>query len=80
MRSIFAVAACVTLFVDAYLALALLATSKIRPGYGWALPPFGPEGLGSTPVPVVLLVLAWTAFLAVGCLSRCGSHQDDGRG
>jgi hypothetical protein len=79
MRSIFGAAACVTLFVDAYLALALLATCQIKAGYQWALPPFGPDGLGSTPVPVVLLILVWTAFLAVGCLSGCCGH-DNGRG
>jgi hypothetical protein len=81
MRSgIFGIAAWLTLFVDAYLALALLATRQIWPSYRWALPPYGLEGLRSTPAPVVLCVLAWTAFLAVGCLSGRGRHQDNRSG
>jgi hypothetical protein len=79
--SLFGIAACVTLFADAYLALALLATRQVQRSYPWwALPPFGLEGLRSIPPPLVLLVLAWTAFLAVGCLSRRGIHQDNGSG
>jgi hypothetical protein len=39
--SLFGTAACVTLFVDAHLALALLATRQIQHSYQWALPPFG---------------------------------------
>jgi hypothetical protein len=77
---IFGIAAGLTLLADAYLGLALLASSKIEPAYHWALPPFGLEGVRSTPAPVVLAVLAWTAFLAVGCLSRpeppCADSRD----
>jgi hypothetical protein len=65
--SLFRVDAPATLFADAYLFLALLASRRVAPHQLWALPPYGVEGLRSAPAPVVLLVLGWTAFLALGC-------------
>jgi hypothetical protein len=57
-----------TLFVDAYLALALVATAAMPRPYHHYLPPFGLEGVAAAPRILVLLVVTWTAFLAVGCL------------
>ena len=60
----FKVAAYGTLVVDAYLALAAVATRvDVRD-----LPPFGSEPVTDCTRLVVLLVATWTAILAVGCL------------
>jgi len=76
---LFGIAAGVTLFVDAHLVLALLASRRIEPHYHWALPPFGLDGVRSTPAPVVLIVIAWTAFLAAGCLRGRGTGPGNQR-
>jgi hypothetical protein len=68
-RTVFKVAAYGTLFVDAYLALACVATEAIPREHRYYLPPFGFAGVAATPKVLILIVVAWTAFLATGCLS-----------
>jgi hypothetical protein len=69
MRTTFyKVAAYGTLFLDAYLGLALVATGMMpREGHQY-LPPFGFAGVAAPPRNFVLLIITWTALLAVGCL------------
>lgn len=80
MRSVFRGAACLTLLLDAYILLALVATSMMKAEYHHLLPPFDSELAGSTPRIVFFLLVAWTGFLAVGCLSatkgRGATSQD----
>ncbi len=69
MRTTFYTAAAYgTLVVDAYLALASVATKALpREGHRF-LPPFGFVGASQASRFVVLLVATWTAILALGCL------------
>jgi len=67
-RRVFKVAACVTLFVDAYLALACVATEMMSPEYHYYLPPFGFAAVAAVHKFLILIVIAWTALLAIGCL------------
>jgi hypothetical protein len=68
-RTVFKAAAYATLFVDAYLALASVATGAMPRQYHYYLPPFGFAGVSATPKLLLLVVVAWTALLAIGCLS-----------
>lgn len=82
MRLIFRGAGCLTLLFDAYILLALVATNMMKAKYHHLLPPFDSELAGSTPRIVFLLLVAWTGFLAVGCLyatkSRGAAPQEMG--
>lgn len=69
-RTVFRAAAYGTLFVDAYLALACVATEMMPREYRYYLPPFGFAGVAATSKLLILIVVAWTAFLAAGCLSE----------
>jgi hypothetical protein len=64
-RTGFKAAAYVTLFLDAYLALAAVATGAMPRQYHAYLPPFGLAGVSATPKLLVLMVVAWTA-IAIG--------------
>ena len=65
---IFRLAAWLTLLLNGYLLLALVATSRMKAEYHHWLPPYGYEFVGSTPRIVFIMLAAWTGFLAVGCL------------
>jgi len=69
-RRVFKVAAYATLFVDAYLALASVATWMMPRAYHYYLPPFGFTEISLTANLLMLIVIAWTALLAVGCLTE----------
>lgn len=58
-----------TLLIDAYLLLGIVATSRMKVEYHRWLPPFGYEFAAETPRLVFFVVIAWTGFLALGCLS-----------
>ena len=58
-----------TLVADVYLALASVATRMMQPQYRHYLPPFGSDGNTELSRSTVLLVVNWTAILAMGCLS-----------
>jgi hypothetical protein len=63
-----------TLALDAYLALACVATRAIpRDGHRY-LPPFGFVGASEASRFVVLSVATWTAILALGCLREGGEQ------
>jgi hypothetical protein len=63
-----------TLVVDAYLALAAVATKATpREGHRY-LPPFGFVGASEASRFLVLVVATWTAILALGCF-RAGGEQ-----
>ena len=65
-----------TLVVDAYLALASVATKATpREGHRY-LPPFGFVGASEASRFLVLLVATWTAILALGCLSVSGEQRE----
>jgi hypothetical protein len=65
-----------TLVVDAYLALASVATKAIpREGHRY-LPPFGLVGVSEASRFLVLLVATWTAILALGCLRASGEQRE----
>lgn len=65
-----------TLVVDAYLALASVATKATpREGHRY-LPPFGFVDASDTSRFLVVLVATWTAILALGCLSACGEQRE----
>jgi hypothetical protein len=65
-----------TLVVDAYLALASVATKAIpREGHCY-LPPFGFVVASEASRFLVLLVATWTAILALGCLSVSGDQRE----
>lgn len=68
MRLIFRGAGWLTLLFDAYLLLALVATIRMKVEYLYLLPPFGSELARSTPRVVYIWLVAWTGFLALGCL------------
>ncbi len=61
-------AAIATLLADAYLILALLATQRMKPEYHHYLPPFGTEAARPIPRAAWLVLVSWTAILAVGSL------------
>ena len=65
-----------TLVVDAYLALASLAT---RMGVE-RLPPFGSGRVADSSRFYAMLVASWTALLAFGCLRRISPDQDQPQG
>ena len=70
----FTIAAYVTLFADAYLVLASLASKMMQNvSASYLLPFHSEENPGETHV-IVLVVATWTSVLAVGCLS---SRQRD---
>jgi hypothetical protein len=76
-RRFYAAVAYGTLVVDAYLALASVA-SKATPREGHRyLPPFGWVGASEASRFLVLVVATWTAILALGCL-RAGGEQREG--
>jgi hypothetical protein len=65
-----------TLVVDAYLALASVATKATpREGHRY-LPPFGFVVASEASRFLVLLVATWTAILALGCLSVSGEQRE----
>lgn len=65
-----------TLFVDAYLVLASIATRMMKAEYTQFLPPFGP-GSGPEPSRILVLIIAtWTSVLAVGCLNQSRKQSD----
>ena len=67
-RIIFRGAGCLTLLIDAYLLLAMVATGRTKAEYHKWLPPFGYEFAASMPRSVYICMFAWTGFLALGCL------------
>ena len=69
-RRIFKVAAYWTLIVDAYLALACVATEMMSPEYHDYLPPFGFAGVAATAKFLILIVGGWTALLAIRGVSE----------
>ena len=68
MKIIFRGAGYLTLLIDAYLLLAMVATSRMKVEYHQWLPPFGFEFAASMPRIVYIWLVAWTGFLALGCL------------
>ncbi len=76
---VFRVLAIVSLFVDAYILLALIALQRMKREYFDYLPPFGRADILAIPRPAWLVLVAWTATLSAGCLwSRlaAGSGRD----
>jgi hypothetical protein len=71
-----------TLVVDAYLALALVASRAMRRQYMSHVLPFGSDGILDASPFVVLFVVSWTAVLAIGCLRttsvKAESHVGSG--
>ena len=65
-----------TLVVDAYLALAALATKAMPREGHWYLPPFGFVVASEASRFLVLLIATWTAILALGCLSVSGDQRE----
>ncbi len=78
MRFIFRGAAWLTLLTDVYLLLAMVATKRMNAEYHSLLPPFGWQGPASMPRIVITLLVAWTGFLAVGCLYATKTHRHNG--
>jgi hypothetical protein len=75
-RTFYTAVAYGTLVVDAYLALASVATKAIpREGRRY-LPPFGFVGVSEASRFLVLLVATWTAILALGCLRASGEQRE----
>jgi hypothetical protein len=70
MGTVFKVGAVSTLVFDAYLLLSLLAITRMKTRYESWLPPLGSEFGRSIPGVVVVVVVLWTALLAIGCLAR----------
>jgi hypothetical protein len=68
MSIIFRGAGYLTLLIDAYLLLAMVAISRMKAEYHQWLPPFGYEFAASMPRIVYIWLVAWTGFLALGCL------------
>ena len=66
-----------TLVADVYLALASVATKMMQPQYRGYLPPFGSDGNTELSRSTVLLVVTWTAILAMGCLSADKVKSDN---
>jgi hypothetical protein len=65
-----------TLVVDAYLALASVATRATpREGHRY-LPPFGWVGASDASRFLVVVVATWTAILALGCLRASGEQRE----
>jgi hypothetical protein len=65
-----------TLVVDAYLALAAVATRATPREVHRYLPPFGLVGESEASRFLVLLVATWTAILALGCLRASDEHRE----
>lgn len=72
----FTAAAYVTLVVDAYLALASIATRMMPRDFQHYLPPFG-DGASEGFRTLVLLVATWTSVLALGCLHAARSETNN---
>ena len=66
--NIFRLAAWLTLLLDGYLLLALVATSRMKVEYHRWLPPFGYDFADSIPRIAFVVLAGWTGFLALGCL------------
>jgi hypothetical protein len=64
----FKLCAILTLFFNVYLALSLLALARMSNMYYHRLPPLGWDGPRATPTLLFVVVIAWTAILAIGCL------------
>ncbi len=75
MRMIFRGVGWLTLLFDAYLLLAMVATSRMKVEYHQWLPPYGFEFADAIPRVVFLMLVAWTGFLAVGCLYATKSRD-----
>ena len=78
MRIIFRGAGCLTLLIDAYVLLAMVATSRMPPEYHDWLPPFGYEFAASAPRSVYIWLVGWTGFLALGCLYATRLREQQG--
>ena len=65
----FKCAGIITLVFDAYLALAMLAIERMSNEYHHWLPPLGWEFSRETPRVVIVSLIVWSGFLAIGCLS-----------
>jgi len=66
--NIFRLAAMLTLLIDGYLLLALVATSRMKAEYHSWLPPFGYDFVDSILRIAFVMLAGWTGFLAIGCL------------
>ena len=60
--------AVISLFADAYIGLVLIAMDRMQAAYLRFLPPFGRKDLQAIPRSLWMLLIAWTATLAIACL------------
>lgn len=76
MRS-FQIIAILSLLADAYIGLVLIAMVRMQAAYLYLLPPFGRKDVQAIPRSLWLLLIVWTATLAIGCLwNRRPSPRD----
>ena len=68
--SFFTFFAYATLLLDTYLVLASVATRMMKDTYTSYLPPFGSVENTERVRFFILIVAAWTAALAIGCLKK----------
>lgn len=66
--SLVRIIAIISLFADAYIGLVLIAMNRMQPAYLRFLPPFGRKDVQAIPRSLWMLLLAWTATLAIACL------------
>jgi hypothetical protein len=68
MKQFCRITAYITLLLDAYLLLASVATMNMKTQYHAYLPPFSLRSVEALPRALIVLVVGWTALLAVACL------------
>lgn len=75
MRGLFRTLGILTLLIDVYLLLALVAVKQMSNQYFYMVPPFGSQLARSLPDSVYLAIVLWTGLLAFGCFYSTGREN-----